>query len=689
MAGIVKLDPGYYPDPNIGRPVSNADIFVGEIDTDPEVPINQKQISVRQENGDIVQVTQPMHTGAGGVPEYLGSPVTILVDGAYSLKVLDSSGAQVYYIPESEISIASLMGVDHNSDGSHIVFESVADFRASALTFFDGQKMSFTGYYTAGDGGGQDIFWNATSTLTDNGFTIFKRTDTTTGRGLSVDKSILNERHAGAKGDGVTDDTPAFSTLNTYLNTDGGTINMTLGQYLIDAGTLDLVHHGITINGAGVGNITNVFPSTEAPTNIIISGEGAGIRVRGNTVTLSNFRLSADTARAAELFDIDSPGIRVEPDDESDARADGCYIYNVRIDSQPGDGVLQVGLAIYANYEYVNIYDCAGFGFRMDAGNHPDLIRTHPSYPGLSRLISPRVGFCGGHSIGISNDTSVLQSEMGIRIYIEQLDSFGNGQNTDIMYESADTLFYDVWVFGENCEIKQSGISGSVGFALTPELRGGIWIAGRDNKITNCRFIETKQPIYWGHNASQPSTGLEVDMFRLVNTTLTHTFAIRQESGDSKGLRVSYDRTEHMLQVSNPAFSNGAIIEYQGTHRHLNSIFTTEDNITIEDDSVYELGLADGAYGVLTIATSSVAAGGGIFHLRVSSPTPIATKWAGESNTIAYAGGGALTGTTGTDTTLNVSCDDTSIYIENRRGFTVALNIHFSATPLKTSAVIP
>lgn len=95
----VILSPEYFGSPTIGRPISNADIYVGEPDTDPEVVINQKQISVQQEDGSIIPVSQPISTGVGGYPTYNGSTVTILVDGDYSLKVLDNGGGQDYYIP--------------------------------------------------------------------------------------------------------------------------------------------------------------------------------------------------------------------------------------------------------------------------------------------------------------------------------------------------------------------------------------------------------------------------------------------------------------------------------------------------------------------------------------------------------------------------------------------------------------
>jgi len=95
----IQFFPQYYPDPTIGRPISSGSIYVGIPDLDPEILGNQKTLSVRQEDGTVVTVTQPISTNAGGVPEYLGSPVTLLVAGDYSLKILDSGGSQVYYMP--------------------------------------------------------------------------------------------------------------------------------------------------------------------------------------------------------------------------------------------------------------------------------------------------------------------------------------------------------------------------------------------------------------------------------------------------------------------------------------------------------------------------------------------------------------------------------------------------------------
>lgn len=102
MANIVTLGYEYFPDPTQGRPVSNGSIYVGVPDGDPaNVPGDRKTISIVQEDGAVVPVSQPVLTSAGGVPIYNGSSVRIQADGLYSLAVLNNLGVQVYYLSKS------------------------------------------------------------------------------------------------------------------------------------------------------------------------------------------------------------------------------------------------------------------------------------------------------------------------------------------------------------------------------------------------------------------------------------------------------------------------------------------------------------------------------------------------------------------------------------------------------------
>jgi hypothetical protein len=91
----------YFGDPTQGRPLFFGSIYVGEPDTDPENnAAARKQVSAFQEDGSTVPISQPIRTGAGGYAELNGSPVQLVVDGEYSIKVLNKNGVQVFYAPD-------------------------------------------------------------------------------------------------------------------------------------------------------------------------------------------------------------------------------------------------------------------------------------------------------------------------------------------------------------------------------------------------------------------------------------------------------------------------------------------------------------------------------------------------------------------------------------------------------------
>ena len=128
----IKLGAEYYPSPTIGRPLAGASIYVGEPDTDPTVVGNQKQVSVMQEDGTMVDVDQPISTGAGGVPTYAGEYVTLYVAPPYCLRVDNSAGSQIYYVPTNEQDADDNKTFLSDYDGS--LPDAVSDIGATETT---------------------------------------------------------------------------------------------------------------------------------------------------------------------------------------------------------------------------------------------------------------------------------------------------------------------------------------------------------------------------------------------------------------------------------------------------------------------------------------------------------------------------------------------------------------------------
>jgi len=136
---IVRLPMAYFGDPKRGRPISNGSVYIGEPDLDPEVLGNRKEVILHQEDGTDVTISpaaQPLKTGAGGYILYDGSPVTVITNGNYSLKVNGRFGGQKFYVDNAAVATGA--------DTTTAVVETIAEMTAD--------HFAETGdYYNCGD----------------------------------------------------------------------------------------------------------------------------------------------------------------------------------------------------------------------------------------------------------------------------------------------------------------------------------------------------------------------------------------------------------------------------------------------------------------------------------------------------------------------------------------------------------
>lgn len=135
--------------PTNGDPVFNAQIFVGDPDTDPTVPANQRQVSARQESGTVVPISQPIRTNAAGLPVNQGSPVILEVAGNFSMTIQDSTGVQLYHFPSlgsgsgsGGTSALSTLWTDSGTANAYVL-SPVAG--SSPTQYVDGMVVMFKG----------------------------------------------------------------------------------------------------------------------------------------------------------------------------------------------------------------------------------------------------------------------------------------------------------------------------------------------------------------------------------------------------------------------------------------------------------------------------------------------------------------------------------------------------------------
>lgn len=91
----------YIPNPVNGRPLALGLVYIGVVNADPTIPANQLPVTARQQDGTEVIIPQPISINSGGLPEYNGQPVLLLVDGDYSILIEDQLLSQTYYLANS------------------------------------------------------------------------------------------------------------------------------------------------------------------------------------------------------------------------------------------------------------------------------------------------------------------------------------------------------------------------------------------------------------------------------------------------------------------------------------------------------------------------------------------------------------------------------------------------------------
>ncbi len=113
----------------------------------------------------------------------------------------------------------------------------------------EGMVYQTLGYYEKFDGGANEYYYKADDTQEDNGGSIIRHMNNG-GNFIAINKTIINLRQFGAKGNGVDDDTPFIkSAFSTASQGNRGFVFAPQGDYIV--GSTVYIPIGVTLEGVG------------------------------------------------------------------------------------------------------------------------------------------------------------------------------------------------------------------------------------------------------------------------------------------------------------------------------------------------------------------------------------------------------------------------------------------------------
>ena len=169
----------YIANPDRFATIGLGELYIGVVDGDPAAePADRVQAYIARQNDTDLAIPQPIELSAGGVPTCLGSPVTLKINQSFSVAVLNSNGAQIYYSPKAgeiidEINNLSVQVAEFAIDVAAAVKYAATIADASALTGLVADQQISVAEYNAGTGVGGGMFVVEAGSVTPNNVTTF------------------------------------------------------------------------------------------------------------------------------------------------------------------------------------------------------------------------------------------------------------------------------------------------------------------------------------------------------------------------------------------------------------------------------------------------------------------------------------------------------------------------------------
>jgi len=494
-------------------------------------------------------------------------------------------------------------------------------------------------------------------------------TGSTTARSLANRfADVVNVKDFGAVGDGVADDTAAIQAAINSLSS-GGSAFFPRGVYLTSA-ELIVDTAGITLEGQGCGD--KLFTSSGAASVIRSSATtGSVIRFKRIGCCISNISIDSTSARSSATRDTGSTtynaGLRFEADDQagSSFRVAGSVVSNVKVGSQPNDGIIFVGGCFQSSVYDTYVYQSNGSGIVVDSGWRTG--RTNLGAPGPVSFYNVVSHFNEGSGFVFGNpNDNPANIVSSLRITAINCESLSNNANTsnDITYENASW-----YIRGDHHHLIACAATGK-SRSNADNHHIGIACAGRSQQYDQFRFLSVTRPIKVVNYSGVTNNGIIFNKIAIRGMTES---TICDVSTPTESLAI---RAYDIIDVPSVAnfFTNTNINGGETTRRAttINNIsyraldFASTGNIAVNDDSVATIAFDNsGSFGIVAISGPTSGAKPSVIAFRV-----------GTSNYCEILGGnmvattGVLSGTTGSDAAVTVSTNsaDNLLYIENRSG---------------------
>ena len=350
---IVELPYKYYPDPTKGKPVYLGYIYIGEPNTDPEVLINRKVVNMTGSCAcpdEGTEISQPIRTSAGGVPEFNGSPVILSTDGNYSIKVLNSKGDQVYYAG--------------NEGDSASEFATVAEMKATIAVFPQGKTLTTTTNKGSNKGGATYLVVTKADHDAQRGVTVV---DEQWDHALTDGKVALFQMtgtHARIEQAGIYEGEDPVQAIRTGLK------SVYFKKIKLEAG----VEYPVSINWPNVGGFKTPISLSGVYQSLI--GDGSILQLETNDLT--GYNIVSNTGIECEVG-----GVIIRGDKDTHTGVTGefgmgvanrgsikAYMHDLVIENCWGDGWYEAGIA--PNYftkdtraENITINNCRRNGWSL------------------------------------------------------------------------------------------------------------------------------------------------------------------------------------------------------------------------------------------------------------------------------------------------------------------------------------